>query len=87
MLKSPGLVKDRATAAKSAAGNMIFNWLMERKGLTEEGAMAMATRMVQLDILIPLVGAPGGGTFSSDKSALYRVVLMNTSKQQQQPTS
>jgi hypothetical protein len=75
MIKSPGLVRDRPGVPKSAAGQQVLTWLMERKGLDEAAAVAMAERMVMLEVLQPVQGAPGKG-FSADKGALYRVVLM-----------
>jgi hypothetical protein len=79
MMKSPGLLRDRPGLPKSAAGAQIVSWLMERKGLDEAGALAMATRMVTLEILQPLQGAPAKG-FGAEKTALYKVVLMGQAK-------
>ncbi len=75
MIKSPGLVRDRPGVPKSAAGQQVLTWLIERKGLDEAAAMALAERMVALEVLQPAQGAPAKG-FSADKGALYRVVLM-----------
>lgn len=73
MLKSVGLLRDRPNQPRSATGQNLLSWLMERKSLDEENAMNMANRMVALEILQPLQGAPTKG-FSTDKTALYRVV-------------
>jgi hypothetical protein len=73
MAKSVGLVRDRPGQPRAAAGNSLLQWLMERKGLDEDAAMEMGARLVALECLQPLAGAPAKG-FSADKTALYRVV-------------
>lgn len=73
MAKSPGMVRDRPGAPKSASGAAIAQWLAERRGLSDSGARDYAGRMMALGILVPLTALPRGGGFSDDKNALYRI--------------
>jgi hypothetical protein len=84
MIKSPQLLRERPGAPRSAAGDAIMAWLMQRRSIGAEAAQAYAQRMVQLEILVPVSGAAEGGagggggskaTFVGDKSALYRIVV------------
>lgn len=79
MLKSVGLIRDRPNQPRSATGQSLLTWLMERKSLDEENAINMANRMVTLEILQPLQGTSNKG-FSTDKTALYRVVPTGANK-------
>jgi hypothetical protein len=75
MAKAVGMVRDRAGAPKSTAGKDIVNWLVDRKGLTNEKARETALRMLTLEILVPLSGTALSSIkeFSDGKDALYRV--------------
>jgi hypothetical protein len=86
MSKNPTLVRDRPGAPKSAAGQALLTWLMERKGLDEEAAMGLATRMVNLELLLPLAGTPTKG-FSIEKTALYRISPASSSSSSSSSTS
>jgi hypothetical protein len=79
MSKSPGLIRDRPGAPRSAGGPAILEWLMQRRSLTEQAAMATASRMLALEILQPVPPTPEN-VFKADKSAVYRVVLMTAQK-------
>lgn len=67
MAKSPGLVRSGA-----ASGSAISAWLQERRSLDVAGARAYASRMLALEILVPL-GGSGGGAFLDSKDAQYRL--------------
>lgn len=73
LLKAPGLVKDRGAVPRCVAGLQLVNWLRERKGLSDDGAVSYAQRMVNLDILVPMTA--DARTFVPDSKAFYKVVL------------
>lgn len=68
MAKSPGLVRSGA-----ASGSAISAWLQERRSLDVAGARAYASRMLALEILVPVGGGSGGGAFLDSKDAQYRL--------------
>lgn len=80
MSKSPGLVRDRPGAPRSATGQAVLEWLMQRRGLSEASATATASRMVTLEILQPIAPSAPEGVFRGDKTSLYRVVLMSAAR-------
>jgi hypothetical protein len=71
MCKAINLLRDRPGAPKSAAGNAILAWLIERRSLPEESAKAMASRMLSLGILVPFSG--NTRSFDGAATALYKV--------------
>jgi hypothetical protein len=81
MVKSPQLLRDRPGAPRSAAGDAILSWLMQRRNIAQDAALAYANRMVQLDILVPVAAPAAGGAgaaakpdFVPDRASLYRIV-------------
>jgi hypothetical protein len=72
MAKAMNMLRDRPGAPRSAAGNSILAWLVERRGLTEEGARAVALRMLALEILVPF-NASGKPGFDGAATALYKI--------------
>lgn len=71
MIKAPGLVRDRADYPRTVAGADVASWLRERRGLDDDGAIAYAQRMVDLEMLLPATKAYK--RFSVDRNALYRI--------------
>ena len=79
MARAPGLVRDRTGAPKSATGQAIVAWLVERRSLDEAAAKAYAGRMVAGGVLVPLDAggkpvAPQPGAFVAAGN-LFRVVV------------
>ncbi len=72
MAKSPGLVRDRPGAPRSAAGAAVAAWLRERRAQSAARATETAARMLALGILVPL-GATPTAAFSESKDALYAI--------------
>lgn len=70
MAKSPGLVRDRPGAPRSAAGSAVTAWLRERRSQSAERSLETVARMLALEILVP-VGGTRPGAF--DEKGFYQI--------------